>query len=382
MYGSWHSFNCRFLHGGGWTLVARIERASKPVSNGLQVIHRHEDRPAREDYGVTRPTRLDFPGAIHLIVMHGRADAAIFFNPDLIQGRSANPYEHAPAVRQFEALLTQAHEEYDALIHAYAVLPNTAMIVLQTSNAPLEWIMHDMRGQYACQVGLSGGSRKGESIFQGRYSSKVIAPMYFPHAVRRVHQAPAVAGLCSRIDYPFSSDAAYRRRQFPQWLNKQTLYQSLGRRDYGTFMDEKDTPHIQKLFTHGWPRAHSIVGNFDFVKLAESLAGAPRHHPSREQLIDVAAGILKVSGDVVRSKTHVGALARGLVASYALRTGAATRVEVGRWFGLTGSAVTHAIRYHRGTSPHYFNIALDSLFVSSSIATSRMPLGIAQQFMA
>jgi hypothetical protein len=160
-------------------------------------------------------------------------------------------------------------------------------------------------------------------------------------------------------DYPFSSDRMYVGGIGRTWIETRDVQRALeyrgyiGLRGYREFMKRKEMPYIDSLFTRGSPVDSRIVGEKLFVNRARRLAQHP-DVPSPEQLIKGVAQLIIANPADIYSSARVGVLGRALVAWYAMRTGAATAAEVGRWFSVSGAALRHAIWHHRARSPDLF----------------------------
>jgi hypothetical protein len=234
--------------------------------------------------------------------------------------------------------------------------------VLQTMGMPLADFMRRLCGRYSRYSGsVAAGQRAGG--FASRYESKVVAPEYLPHAVRRAHRSPILAGLCKRrMDYPFSSERAYTGERSPLPLETAAVKAALdqrglfGRQGYREFMDQEETSHVANLFARGSPQDSRVVGSKLFVQQVRQMAAHPAPLPTRKHLIAGAARLLQVTDADIFSATRSGVLGRALVAWYGLRSGAATLTEMGRWFSVTGATLGQAIRHHRGRSPELFTL--------------------------
>ena len=139
-----------------------------------------------------RHERLDFKDAIHYATVRGRDGSAIFFDVQILRRFPHAPRQYAPYVVRFERLLADACAECGAILHGYCLEPNIGILVLQTAGAPLRALMQRLCGRYARYLRASGfeGAR---GVFGARYDSKVVAPAYMPHVVRRVHRSPVPA---------------------------------------------------------------------------------------------------------------------------------------------------------------------------------------------
>jgi putative transposase len=311
-----------------------------------------------------RLARLEFRDAINYVQIRGPNESGLFFDAHLFRQFPQAARQVAQRVLKFELLLADACQECGALLHGYCLEPNSGILVLRTTGLRLQAFMLRLSGRYSRYL-RGGGSAERQALFRTRYESKVVAPEYLPHAVRRAHRSPTVSGLCRRRpDYPFSSERAYLgERVFPPIdttdvrlaLEHRGLF---GLRGYREFMDQDETPYVANLLSHGSPLDARIVGDKVFVQKARHMAAHPAVLPTREQLIGGVARLLDKTPADIYSSTHVGALGRALVAWYGLRTGAATLTQMGRWFSVTSATLGQGIQRHRGVTPDLFNLAV------------------------
>jgi hypothetical protein len=308
-----------------------------------------------------RRERLDFKDAIHYVRVRGREGPGIFFDADILT-RSA-PRQHALGLQRFESLVASICAECGTVLHGYSVEPNFGILVLQAMGMSLADVMQRLCGRYSRYSG-SGAAGQRAGGFASRYESKVVAPEYLPHAVRRAHRSPILAGLCKRrMDYPFSSERAYTGERSPLPLEMTGVRTALeqkgyfGLRGYQEFMDLDESPYVANLFARGSPQDSRIVGSKLFVQQVRQMAAHPAPLPTRRQLIAGAARLLRVTDADIFSATRTGVLGRALVAWYGLRSGAATLTEMGRWFSVTGATLGQAMRRHRKLWPYLFALA-------------------------
>jgi len=311
-----------------------------------------------------RRERLDFKGASHYVVIRGAVGAEIFFDALHFKAFPRAPRQSAPHALKFEHYLIETRDECGALLHAYCLESNRAILVLTSTGAPLHAFMQRLCGRYA-RYFRAGGFSAGRTVFAARYNAKVIAPDYLPHAVRRVHRSPIDSGLCKqRVDYPFSSDRAYSGEPSSVRFDMADVKAALelkgysGPRGYRNFMDQAETPHVANLLSRGSLLDSRIVGDKVFVQKARHSAAHPPASPTREELIAGVARLLNCTADAIFSPTHIGALARALVAWYGVRSGTATVAEIGRWFSVTGATLGQAIRHQRQIRPDLFALVL------------------------
>jgi len=315
-------------------------------------------------YGMPRLERLEFKDAIHYVRVRGRTGVDIFFDPHAFRRFPHAPRQYAPHVQRFELLLAAACTECGAILHGYCLEPNLSILVLQTAGTSLQSLMQRLCSRYSRYL-RAGGFVEGRGVFGARYHSKVVAPEYLPHVVRRAHRSPILAGLSrGRLDYPFSSERAYLGESAQIPITTAALKTELevkghhGLRGYRGFMDQDETPYVANLLSHGSPLDSRIVGDKVFVQKARYMSAHPAAPPTQEQLIGGVARLMNVMPTDIYSAMHVGVLGRALVAWYGLRSGAATLAEMGRWFSVTGATLGQAIRHHRSATPDLFNRAI------------------------
>ena len=301
--------------------------------------------------------RLDFRNALHTVRIQGREGTCIFFDSSAVN----NSRNSTPHVRQFEQWLGDSCTDCSCLLHAYNVEPNRAAWVLQTTGVPLAAVMLRLGAQYSRYLHAQGLLPEHNSPFARRYESRVLAPEYLPHAVRRVHLSPVLAGLCQRAThYPFSSAQTYLGGPALVSVDMSAVYAVLerrgfvGLRGYREFMDLPETPYVARLFDNGSPLDARIVGGPLFVKQARDRASHPAVPPTREQLISAVTNLIHMTPAEISSATRMGVLARSLVAWHGLRAGAASLAEIGSWFGVSGATLGQGIRYHRRLTPGLF----------------------------
>jgi hypothetical protein len=324
-----------------------------------------------------RSRRREFSGAIHLITLNGCDGGHVFYDPGTLIQSPHNPRIHAQAAQYFERLLWETTEQYGAVVHAYFLEPNAALMVVQTHGAPLGWIMHDLLARYSryliAQCRLKNGGRR----FPKRYKAQLVQSAKLPYAVRYVERRKnAIHPRRRAINHPFSSSLIHcGRRPKPENFVVADMRQKLralgysGANAYLEFICANDTPIIAQMLSR------PVIGGNAFRKAVRELyCNAETPHfghvlaegaPSPDEILrQVTETLLHVDSNIAYGSTHRGALARSLVAWYAMRTGVARIGTVAQWFGITSPALRSLIRRHRLTHPHIFSIPTAELFPS------------------
>jgi len=313
---------------------------------------------------LSRPLRLDFHGAIHLVRMCGQQGFNIYFDASVLARPSVERWRGVPRLLRFFSLLDACCWECGAQLFGYCVEPNEASLAMRTLGAPLEALMQRLGGRYSRYLHLTDALPKHVAAFAARYESRVVAPEYLPYAVRRVHARPLSVGLARRaIDYPFSSASAYVGERVPVHLETAVVWRALeqkglfGLQGYRGFMEKAETPYVAQLFEQGSPLDARVVGDRAFVVKARDAARHRAAPPSREQLIGGVAERLGVRVEDLFGHGHEAVLGRALVAWFALNSGSASVREVGTWFGVSGATLGKAIRHYRDAAPALFHDA-------------------------
>jgi hypothetical protein len=311
---------------------------------------------------LSRLGRLGFHGAIHIVQVRGRNGFNIFFDRAILALAGAERRRGVPHLLRFLQLLDACCSECGAQLFGYCIEPNECAFVLRNFGVPLEACMQRLGGRYSRYLHDESVLPKSVRPFEARYESKVLAPEYLPHALRRVHARAVQAGLVRRaIDYPFSSAAAYLGERALVRLESDAVWRALerkglfGLRGYKEFMERAETPHVSELFERGARADERVVGDRAFVVSARDAAGHPRVPPSREQLIEGVAEVLGVSTEELYGHSRAAVLGRALVAWFALRYGSASLREVGMWFSVSGATIGQAVRHYRRLEPGLFN---------------------------
>jgi len=140
---------------------------------------------------MTRPLRLEFPGALYHVTSRGNARAAIYVD-DTDRER-------------FLALLTQVVQRYHWLCHAYCLMDNHYHLLIETPEGNLSHGMRQANGLYT-QYYNRRHNRVGH-VFQGRYKAIVVErDSYLLVLCRYIVLNPIRAGMVQTAqEYGWSS---------------------------------------------------------------------------------------------------------------------------------------------------------------------------------
>jgi hypothetical protein len=314
---------------------------------------------------VGRHKRCEFQGAIHLVTLSGHPGGRVFYDPRIFRQFPDNPRAHAPDAEDFENMLWDTCEQYDARVHAYVIESNSALIVVEGSSAPLNWIIHDLLARYSKHLVERNRLPQGKRPFPQRYKAQIVQPAKLPYVVRYVQRREVASHPYRRaINHPFSSGLIYcGRRPRPACFVTNATREALehlgypGSAAYFEFMATSDSPAIADMLSR------RIIGERYYAGDVLERCRKSLKVPSPDEILQEVTGtLLHTQPQVAGSTTHQGALARALVAWYAMRAGTAQIGAVAMWFDITSSNLRYLIRSHRKKHPQYFAKPLCDLF--------------------
>jgi len=155
---------------------------------------------------MTRPLRLQFPGAVYHAMSRGNERQDIF-RDDIDR-------------RCFLATLRQCVERFRVIVHAWCLMGNHYHLVLQTPEGNLSRAMRHLNGVYAQR--FNHRHRRVGHLFQGRFTSELIEEeTYFLVVCRYVVLNPVRAEWVKNpADYAWSSYRATAGLAVaPDWLH-------------------------------------------------------------------------------------------------------------------------------------------------------------------
>lgn len=205
---------------------------------------------------MSRPLRIEYPGAWYHVMNRGRRSDAIFSDK--------NDY------RLFIDLLIEITEMWDVKVAAYCLMTNHYHIVLQTPEGNLSRCMRHLSGIYTQKFNVRHGF--DGPLFRGRYKSILVSnDSYLLQLVRYVHKNPVHAGMVDNLqDYPWSSYKGYLSYAKKWgWLHKDYILQMItpkkrGRlKDFTRFMQEENSQEVISLFSK--KRLPALFGPANFL---------------------------------------------------------------------------------------------------------------------
>ena len=110
--------------------------------------------------GMSRPLRIEFPGAVYHVTSRGDRREPIYVDDG---DREAHL-----------AVIARAMDRFDARVLAYCLMGNHYHLVVQTRQANLSQLMRQINGVYTQVFNRRHG--QGGHLFQGRYKEVLLDP--------------------------------------------------------------------------------------------------------------------------------------------------------------------------------------------------------------
>ncbi|MGB6450578.1 MAG: hypothetical protein WBE92_07490 [Steroidobacteraceae bacterium] len=326
---------------------------------------------------MARPGRLHVPHATYFVVNRFRTGIeTLAASPTRPHSREERDQIEVNR-RRFEALLNYLRRRWCARVHAYCWLPDSALLLLKIGAAPLESIMHTLRGQFSHHL-REKDSRSGPA-YAGRYFVLMIDPDdYLLDFARHIFWSPVHAGLCRNpLGYEHGSARACAGDPDPASLCDSTLLHALtlrgqqSRLGFSRFLTGAPTPGFLRLLAHGSRLDRRIAGSSTFVREAHRSAARRPPAPAPATIISWVASRLSLdSAEIVGLPRRAHSVeGRALVAWLATCAGTATLAQVARWFGCVPSTLHRAVDHYSAVRPERFNEQVLVEFTSALVPT-------------
>jgi len=159
---------------------------------------------------MARPLRIEYEGAFYHVTGRGNERREIF--------QTKKDYE------RFKRYVIGAQDRYDFLLHGYVLMTNHFHLIIETSKANLNRIMHYINGSYTTYFNRRQG-RNGH-LFQGRYKAILVdVDRYLLELSRYLHLNPVRAGLVKRPEeYSYSSYRSYITREKEEIVHRDRIW--------------------------------------------------------------------------------------------------------------------------------------------------------------
>jgi putative transposase len=191
---------------------------------------------------MSRPLRIEYPGAWYHVMNRGRRSESIF----------SDKHDYL----MFIDLLIEVSEMCNVNVAAYCLMTNHYHILLQTPDGNISRCMRHLNSVYTQRYNRRHGF--DGQLFRGRYKSILVCnDSHLLQLVRYIHKNPVKAGVVKDMpDYEWSSYKGYLSYAKKwNWLHKDYIFSMITPKKQGRlkpfieFMQKDDSEEVTRLFS-------------------------------------------------------------------------------------------------------------------------------------
>ena len=253
---------------------------------------------------MTRPPRLEFPGAVYHLTARGDRREDIFL-------------DDVDRLTFLDLLAKEVRQQHWRL-YAYCLMSNHYHLLIETPEGKLVDGMRRLNGVYTQAFNRRHG-RVGH-VLQGRYKSILVdKDAYLLELVRYIVLNPVRAGMAQRVeDWPWSSYAITAdKREAPDWLDAEWIVKQFGADPIAARSAYRRFVRAGVDGASPWEalRGQVYLGEGKFLARMEKLAaeqdkqGIPGSHrqparPDAEAVLTAVAKAFCVTPEQVQNRCH------------------------------------------------------------------------------
>lgn len=227
---------------------------------------------------MSRPERLHVPRGRYFVVDEFRASEVLVPAADRSH-TEAQLRDLAAHRAQYEAQLTYAVTRWCARVHTHCWLPGCALLELQIGWAPLERVMHSLRGPFSRY--MHNATAPASPVYAGRYRAWLLDPARALDLRRDMYWRPVRAGLCrDPTEYRHTTTHCALNGPIPPFLARSDVLAWVQQRQHHSrtqlvsFLSAAPSPGFAALAS-GSPHDRRIIGDLSFVHKVHR----EEHHP-------------------------------------------------------------------------------------------------------
>ena len=285
---------------------------------------------------MSRPLRIEYPGAWYHVMNRGRRSEQIYFNNS--------------DRKSFIKVLQESSELWNIRIAAYCLMSNHYHLLIQTPEGNLSRGMRHINGVYTQRFNRS--HKKEGQLFRGRYKAVLVeSDGHLLEVMRYIHRNPLRAGIVNSLgDFQWSSHQGYLSRAKKwEWLQNENLLAMLAsakgkqRSAYMDFVSKGESEEIRKFYS--LKNLPSILGGdrfkefirdrFSDLSSQSEIPEAKILAPDAEKVIGAVMQYYRVSlQELLISRRGNENLARDMAVYLVRNLCRMTLPEVGKKFGI------------------------------------------------
>lgn len=191
---------------------------------------------------MSRPLRIEYPGAWYHVMNRGRGSERVFFTDT---DREA-----------FIKVLRETFQLWNMRISAYCLMSNHYHLLIQTPDGNLSRCMRHVNGVYTQR--FNRFHKQEGQLFRGRYKAVLVeGDSHLLEVLRYIHRNPLKAGIVKTLDdYSWSSHQGYLSRTKKwSWLQKDVILTQLThvktrqKSAYLDFVSMNESQEIEKFYS-------------------------------------------------------------------------------------------------------------------------------------
>ena len=220
---------------------------------------------------MSRPLRIEYPGAVYHIMNRGSARQKVFLSRSDYLG--------------FLKTVSEAHDLWGIEVFAYCLMPNHYHLCVRTPRGNLSRVMRHVDGVYTQRFNRI--HERDGSLFRGRYKAIVVdADEYLMAVVRYIHLNP-VDGILARQpeEYVWSSHKDYLGgSRIEGWLKRNEVLDHFeSPADFHRFVQSGNEEEIEKFYI-GKKRSPVLGGEGFRGKVMRQMRPIGVEHPRYERV--------------------------------------------------------------------------------------------------
>ncbi len=294
---------------------------------------------------MSRPLRIEYPGAWYHVMNRGRRREKIF--------SSSEDYE------LFLAVLCEAVEMWNLKVAAYCLMSNHYHLLLHTPDGNISRCMRHINGVYTQRYNRL--HNKDGQLFRGRYKAVTVGgDSYLLEVLRYIHRNPLKARLVNSLDdYMWSSHKGYTSKAKKwNWLYKDFMLSMFSekagqaKKAYLEFVSQKEPEEIDTFYSK--KNLSSVLGNDDFKEWIKEKFSNLRYHreipetrvlaPEPQNIFDAVCTCFGTTkGSLVKSRRGTENLPRDTAVYFLRMYSTETLAGVGKYFDIVNYSTVSSI---------------------------------------
>ena len=294
---------------------------------------------------MSRPLRIEYPGAWYHVMNRGRRRGKVF--------ASSEDYEI------FIAVLRGAVEMWNLKVAAYCLMSTHYHLLLHTPDGNLSRCMRHINGVYTQRYNRR--HKQDGQLFRGRYKAVCVdGDSYLLEVLRYIHRNPLKAGQVKNLDdFKWSSHKGYTSRAKKwEWLYKDFMLSlfsgKIGQAEKGyiEFVSQRESEEISDFYAK--KNLSSVLGDDDFKEWVKGKFQDLRFHreipesrvlaPNSENIMDAVSRCFKTKKEsFLKTKRGEENLPRDTAVYFLRMYSTETLAGVGRYFNISNYSTVSSI---------------------------------------